>query len=78
MVAVPLIAPLGLAVTDGTALRMPWHLFLTLTTAIPLSLALMLCLAYAMEFGAPSVESLGALKTKVRAFQSTNGPKIGR
>ena len=52
------------------ALFGPKYFFLVLIIFTPLSLGLMLCLAYAVDFGAPSVESLEALKPKVRAFQA--------
>ena len=76
MVAVPWIAPLGLAVMASAIYGTSLPFFLNVICESPLSLALMLCLAYAVDFGAPSVESLEALKPKVSAFQATNEPKI--
>ena len=79
MVAVPWIAPLVFAGTNGVYLAflgVGESFFLPIFQDIPQSLALMLCLAYAVDFGAPSVESLEALKPKVRAFQAINEPKI--
>ena len=72
LVAVPGIGHLGIAVTHGAFIE-PSSFFHNHFTYILLSLGVMLCLAYAVDFGAPSVESLEALKPNIiRAFQAIN------
>ena len=75
LVAVPLIGPLGMAITNAATYGPLWFFF-DFAAQIPFSLALLLCLAYAVDFGAPSVESLEALKPKVTDFQAINEPRI--